>query len=134
MSHAAFKSFLLDQLLLQRQSYGLDPRSLKGEERVEFLRWNILAAIRELTEMLDKVDGWKPWQTERATAGEWKVDSEQFVLEGVDVLHFIANLLLLANCTDTELSELWEWKQNENRRRQEEGYAGVGNDVERRSQ
>jgi hypothetical protein len=123
----AFARWLADQLLTERVAYGTDPRTLRGEEGAEFVRWNVLAAIRELTELLNDVDGWKPWQTERDDAGRLK-DRDAFVEEGVDVLHFIANLLLYAGATDAEVSRVWSTKQRVNAARQETGYAGVGAD------
>ena len=77
--------------------------------------------------MLDEVDGWKPWQTFREHAGEFK-DRDAFVDEGVDVLHFIANLLLVGSTTDTELEDRFTKKQARNAARQTAGYAGVGKD------
>lgn len=122
----AFRSFLVEQYVNQRTAYGVNPPMLSGEEKVEFIRWNILAALRELTEMLNLVDGWKPWQQQRDSAGEFK-DRNEFVEEGVDVLHFVANLLLTAGCFDHELSEVWAEKQRVNAARQAGGqYGGVG--------
>lgn len=74
--------------------------------------------------MLDEVNGWKPWQTKRKDLG-FK-DRNEFTGEGVDVLHFVANLLLTAGVDDEELQHLFHQKQLRNLRRQEVGYAGVG--------
>lgn len=115
--------------MLQRQSYDVDPRELTGEERVEFVRWNVLAAMRELGEALNQVNGWKPWQTERDEAGKLK-DRDEFVEELVDVLHFLGNLLLVASVSDDELDEIWKRKQFVNAKRQELGYEGVGKEFD----
>jgi hypothetical protein len=128
----AFRSYLWDQRQLQRsQGPGnpayKDPFELEGEEKVEFIRWNILAAIRELTEMLNLVDGWKPWQTKRDNVGTFK-DRDDFVEEGIDVLHFVGNLLNAAHATDAELSGAFREKQRINAERQATGYAGDGKD------
>lgn len=128
-SGGAFRSFLTDQRLLQRTAFQRDPAALSGEELVEFVRWNTLAAVVELGEMLEPVRGWKPWDTKHRGDAAGINDSEareKFVDEGVDVLHFIANLLLTAGVTDAELSEAFKRKQDKNRARQESGYDGRG--------
>lgn len=117
------------QLALQRTAYGVDPSSLHGEELVDYVRMNALAAIVELTEMLTEVDGWKSWQTEREEAGEFRSDAtgEKYAKEGVDVLHFVGNLLnVLPWMDDGALEQLFDAKQKENLARQREGYAGIG--------
>lgn len=113
------------QLALQRDAYGVDPYALEGEDRAEYVRFNVLAAIKELTEMLDQVDGWKPWQTERENAGEFK-DHSAYVEEGVDVLHFLLNLLNVARVDESVLEHLFIQKQRKNAARQRLGYSGVG--------
>ena len=124
-----FRSFLHSQLMEQRNAYDVHPGRMHGEERVEFIRWNVLAAHRELGEMLNSVDGWKPWQTIRDNAGEFK-DRDEFVEDAVDVLKFVGNLLLTAGVTDAELSRVWDRKSRVNAKRQADGYAGVGKDHE----
>lgn len=119
--------FLEKQLALQRTAYGADLPSYRGEDRVRSLRMNVLGAIRELTEMLELVDGWKEWQTERERAGEFH-DRDKFVAEGVDALHFLLNLLCLAGCDDEELEQRFDAKQAENAARQRRGYGGRGNE------
>lgn len=116
---------LESQLAVARQTYDVDPRQLQGEDRVEYVRYNVLAAIKELTEMLDEVDGWKPWQTERANAGDFK-DHTNYVNEGVDVILFLANLFNVACVDDEVLDYLIKKKQQKNTQRQKLGYAGVG--------
>lgn len=122
-------NLLRQQLALQRGTYGVDPHALQGEELVEYVRFNVLAAIKELTEMLDQVDGWKPWQTEREHAGEFK-DRHEFIEEGVDVLHFLLNLLNVSRVEYDALIAIFTAKQRLNARRQQLGYAGVGEDFD----
>src|SRR5690606_34705103 len=52
------------QYELQSESFGIDPLRLTDEERIEFIRWNVLALTDELHELLQEV-GWKPWATSR---------------------------------------------------------------------
>lgn len=115
MTHM-FNDWLMTTRVLQRQSFGVDPATLEGAELAAYIRWNVLAAIDELMEMLHEVD-WKPW-----TVTEDGIRNPQaFRGEGVDVLHFVANLLVAGRCTDAELSALYEAKQQTNRKRMASG-------------
>jgi hypothetical protein len=115
---------------LQREAYKRDPVGLRGEDRAEYVRWNTLAAVDELLEALHNLN-WKPWAN-AATAGAWKGSAvhnarysrDEYVEELVDVLHFVGNLLLVANCNDEELNERYSEKMNKNTQRQREGYKG----------
>ena len=107
-----FDEWLLSTRVLQRQSFGSDPALLEGKELAEYIRWNVLAAIDELMEMLHEVD-WKPWTV---TEDGFR-NREAFNGEGVDVLHFVANLLVAGRCSDDELTRLYEAKQQKNRER-----------------
>jgi len=124
----SFHDFLQRQGTLQATAYNRSPAAMAGEDRVEFVRWNVLAGAKELMEMLDEVAGWKPWDTVHRGANAGSIDRDKFIEEGVDVLHFVANLLLTVGCTDRELSEVYVAKQRTNRERQEVGYAGKGAD------
>ena len=107
-----FDEWLLSTRVLQRQSFGRDPALLEGADVAEYIRWNTLAANDELMEALHEVD-WKPW-----TVTEDGIrNRDAFVGELVDVLHFVANMLVAAKCTDAELSALYAAKQQKNRER-----------------
>lgn len=124
-SPGPFHDYLNRQFLLQKEAYDLDIDELSGWERVEFIKWNILAAQTELSEVLGETC-WKPWAT--YTEDQDFKDKDKYVEELVDVMHFIANLLLVAGVDDHDLSELFIEKQAVNRARQETvgGYAGDG--------
>jgi dimeric dUTPase (all-alpha-NTP-PPase superfamily) len=108
------------QRQLQVQSFGTDPYDLSGDDLVEFVRWNVLAATDELHEALNVLSGWKPWSdAEPAIA-----DRDAYVEELVDVMHFVGNLLLAAGVTDRELEQAYDEKARKNAERQEEGYTG----------
>lgn len=118
-----------EQLDLQVQSFTGDPRAMTGEQRAEFVRWNVLAACRELMEALEE-HRWKPWLTD-GSQGEW-YDRDAFVREVVDAWHFVMNLLLTAAGPDVdpervsvEFYEAYLAKRKVNAKRQEEGYDGV---------
>jgi hypothetical protein len=113
-----FTSWLNSTLDLQRTAFDIDPPYLEGDDRAEYVRWNVLALEDELHEALNEV-GWKPWATDRY------FNRDAFVGELIDVMHFVANLLVTAGVTGEELSQKYHSKQQRNRYRQEVGYTGV---------
>jgi hypothetical protein len=114
----SFEEWLMRTWVLQREAFGVDPYVLKGKEREEYVRWNVLAAEDELHEALGEIS-WKPW------ASKEFFNRDQFVGELVDVLHFVANLLVVSQVTGDELTARYSGKQQKNRDRQSEGYDGV---------
>jgi hypothetical protein len=80
------------------------------------MRWNMLAIDDELAEMRQAIS-WKPWQHDDPYA-----DREEIVKEAVDVLHFVANIIVAAGGTDEVLDRLYLEKMEKNKKRQLEGY------------
>jgi len=76
----------------------------------------MLAVDDELAEMRQAIS-WKPWQHDAPYA-----DREEILKEAVDVLHFIANMIVAAGGTDEELNKLYLQKMEKNKKRQLEGY------------
>lgn len=113
-----FNNWLAETDTLQREAFNNVLPSLEPENRAAEFRTQAFAAIAEIVEMSNEI-GWKPWATSR------HLNREAFIAEGVDVLHFIANALLLAGCTDEELNEVYTAKMEKNRARQLAGYDGV---------
>lgn len=111
-----FQDWLKETRQLQIDSYGNDPTEITGEARDLYLMWNNFAAIKELGEASDE-HSWKPWSK---TKGE--LNRKNFIKEQVDVLHFIANMLLAAQCTDEELDEIYQAKMEVNRQRMANDY------------
>lgn len=112
---------------LQVESFGLDPVELQDEERIEFIRWNTLALINELQEMLSET-GWKPWATSKHVNGAAAFG------ELVDAWHFFMNLMWAvsgqgalgdADVLADEFIERYFAKRTRNAERQAEGYDGV---------
>jgi len=118
MTDDLFGSWLLHTRDLQINSFGTDPHSLDGEDREQFVLWNVYAAIDELSETMSEIS-WKPWATAKF------FNREQYVGELVDVLHFVGNLLSAAGCTDEELNQRYTAKMQKNRDRQANGYTGT---------
>lgn len=131
LSQGALVRMLKAQLQLQLESYGKDPRTLDGDERADFVRWNAFALEDEIHEALGEI-GWKPWATSR------HLNAEAFIKEMVDAWHFFMNLLLVAGgelgLEPDELATMFEdryfAKRKVNAQRQTDGYDGVSSKCE----
>lgn len=97
---------------LQKDYFGNDLWNKTGDDRDKHILYNFTAAINELNEMLDEAPSWKPWSSEVGL-----LNREAFRDEIVDTLHFVANLLLLANISEEELWAAYREKQQRNRDR-----------------
>jgi dimeric dUTPase (all-alpha-NTP-PPase superfamily) len=106
------------QLKLQQDSYGLDPSQMDDQEKMDWIRWNVLALTDELHEALAET-GWKPW------AKSQHINRDAFVGELVDSFHFFMNLMIVADCSAEELLDRYFVKRGLNAKRQEQGYNGV---------
>lgn len=114
-----FADWIAETKKLQIEAYGQDPTLLTGEDRVEYIKWNVLAAIDELMEMLGEV-GWKNWATSR------HVNEDAAGGEMIDLLHFASNLLLALHWDDEKLNTAYLAKMSKNRTRMASGtYDGV---------
>lgn len=112
------QDMLYEQERAQRDSHGLDLVSLTGEDRIDAIRWNVLALEDELHEALAET-GWRPWATSR------HVNREAFLGELIDAWHFLMNLFLLADTDAEEIERLYFAKRAKNDKRQRDGYDGV---------
>lgn len=113
-----FQKALEAQLALQTNSFGKDPRILNNDEKLEWVRWNVLALEDELHELLAET-GWKPWASSR------HVNREAYIGELVDAFHFMMNLMLIVDCDADEFLNRYFEKRKINIKRQAEGYDGV---------
>jgi len=117
-----FKKWLEKTRELQKEVYKIDYASMEGDSPeninnlVEYIRWNMLAIDDELAEMRQAIS-WKPWQHDEPYA-----DREELIKEAVDVLHFVANIIVAAGGTDEVLDEFYVAKMEKNRARQTAGY------------
>lgn len=117
-----FEDWLTTTRELQVKSFGADPGLLQVEELEHYLMFNYVALVKELGEAFDEFD-WKPW----TTTHNGFVNRDAFVGEMVDVLHFVANMLVAARCSDEELSLKYKAKQQKNRDRMATpgGFTGI---------
>lgn len=118
-----FKAWLSRTRELQEKVYKIDYEKMSGDSPekinnlVEYMRWNMLAIDDELAEMRQAIS-WKPWQHDEPYA-----DREEVIKEAVDVLHFVANIIVACGGTDEQLDKFYVEKMEKNRKRQEAGYA-----------
>lgn len=105
---------------LQIESFGNDPKSLTDDQKVEWIRWNVLALEDELHEALQEV-GWKPWAKSK------HVNRDAYISELVDAFHFLMNLMLVVDCSADEFLDKYFDKRKVNQKRQADGYDGVSN-------
>ena len=117
MSDELLSEIFFEQTDLQKM-YGFDPKKMTTESAIEYIRWNSVALMSELGEMMGEV-GWKPWATSK------HINRAAFVGEGVDALKFLLNMLLAVGVTPEELHRKFMDKSLVNRIRQEAGYDGV---------
>jgi hypothetical protein len=107
---------------LQRDTYGIDFEKMSDEDRMAYVRNNVLALTDELHEALGET-GWKPWATSR------HVNEQAYTAELVDAWHFLMNLLLVTGIPPEVLAGLfyttYVFKRGVNEKRQVEGYDGV---------
>jgi len=113
-----FEKALEAQLQLQINSFSSNPKELNDEEKVEWIRWNVLALEDELHELLAET-GWKPWATSK------HVNRDAFISELVDSFHFMMNLMLVVDCSAQEFLEKYFVKRGINEKRQADGYDGI---------
>jgi hypothetical protein len=117
-----FNRWLKETRNLQKDVYFINYEEMEGDKPqnirkfVEYLRWNMLAVDDELAEMRQAIS-WKPWQHDQPYA-----DREEVIKEAVDVLHFVANIIVAAGGTDEELNKYYLEKMEKNRQRQLKGY------------
>lgn len=113
-----FGTWLKDTLELQRDYFGNDLPNFTGKDREVEAVVQSYSATEELHEATAEIS-WKPW------AKSEYFNRDAYIGELVDALHFIANMLCLANCTDDELNDAYMEKMERNRARQRKGYTGL---------
>lgn len=118
-----FTEWLDTTLRLQREGFGQNPPMKIGKERAEYIRWNALAIVDELSEFLAEVK-WKPWAKDEGLI----ISRYAAISEIVDIMHFVANLLVTLGVSGEELSKMYLDKVAENERRQK----GMGYDAQYR--
>lgn len=115
--------------IMERQSdaqkrHGYDMAVMTDEEKIEYIRWNVLALEDELHEALGET-GWKPWASSK------HINLEALKGELIDGLHFLANLFEAAEMEAEEVAARYHAKRDKNDKRMVEGYDGVSTKCEK---
>lgn len=109
----------------QRETFGYEFEKMTGTQKMEYIRWNMLALQNELHEALDEAD-WKPWTSQ--PPNERGLNLEAYVSELADAFHFFMNLLLVPGVPPEEMAiaftQRYFAKREKNIQRQAEGYNG----------
>lgn len=117
-----FRNWLMRTRELQEGWFGVDYAAMRGDTPdqirafINYASWNMLAIDDELAEMRKEMS-WKPWQHDEPYA-----EKIEIVKEAIDVLHFVANILVAAGATDEMLDQFYLEKMEKNRQRQAKGY------------
>lgn len=125
---------------IQESVYGYDfeaMRKLDLNTFRQFFDWNYHAIQDELRETFDALGGindgignavWKPWKqdhikTTKMTFNDMsEEDKKELKMELIDIQHFLFNMMLAVGMTPEELFNYYFSKNEENRRRQTDGY------------
>lgn len=95
---ADLETLLTEQLITQREVYGLDPsQDLLPSVRMRYIRDNALAVTHEVHEALNET-AWKLWMNN----DEW--NQHAYLDELVDVLNFLLNLMLATGLPPADLA------------------------------
>lgn len=114
-----FGTWLDEHKRLQAEAYGKDHSAVPTfDEWIENVRQQALAAFIELGEAIQELD-WKPWAKEPG----WPSEAAKYktLEEIVDLLHFVANILLALGFDAQDLGEAYERKMQVNRDRMARG-------------
>lgn len=111
------------EIAARRGTVGQGEAAETLQELTQRVRMNVEAMHAELAEILDWLP-WKEWKTYRmdlAAAPEEALKKE-LLFEVVDLMHFSNNIAVAIGASYADLMAAYEAKQQENRRRQREGY------------
>lgn len=125
---------------IQENVYGYDFEAMRQgslEDMRKFFDWNYHAIQDELRETFDALGGidngignavWKPWKGAHKDISTMKFnemtdsDLKELKMELIDIQHFLFNMMLAVGMTPAELFNYYFSKNEENRRRQKDGY------------
>lgn len=125
MSGDKLDNMLQRQRELQEKSMGIDFKTMSNEDRIAYIKENVLALTDELHEMLSEM-GWKSWATSR------HINTSAAFGELIDAWHFMMNIALALMPGDMHPSAVadcfqryYNAKRAKNAQRQVDGYDGV---------
>lgn len=107
-----------------KRKYKHDPQvaAVWSDELLDAVRFNEEAIRQEFAEILDRLP-WKRWKQYAKHVRVTDEDRLELKYEGIDVLHFVVNLLIALGFESWDEVERWYVAKNkENLDRQERGY------------
>jgi len=121
------ENWLERQKRYQEETYGIDYRQLwESGEIVNYVSTMLTAAQIEVAEAYQEVP-WKPWAnlTTEQRMARLMDNAGKVTGELVDVMFFIANVLVALGVSDAALEAAYLAKMGVNKRRQDTGYDGI---------
>jgi len=114
-----FAEWLNETARLQKSAFGIDFDELRSdpEALADYFHLNITGAFTEVAEVAELIR-WKPWTNKRGI----RPNPVHIAMEVVDVMHFLANILVAADAPASLLEYEYRRKIEENEKRQAEGY------------
>lgn len=113
------------QRALQEESMSIDFKTMSDEDRIAYIKEQVLALEDELHEMLGEM-GWKSWATSR------HINTNAAFGELIDAWHFLMNIAIAILPGDMHpyvvadrFEDWYDAKRQKNAKRQADGYDGV---------
>ena len=92
-----------------------DFEDIESKENIETLKNQLLALIIEASEAIQELP-WKSWKKNQSFS------LSTFKVELIDILHFLVNLFIFTGMNVDDVFELFKYKNEINKKRQENGY------------
>lgn len=117
------ESMMMKQRELQHR-LGVDFTDKNVEERVALIKENSIHLNQEINEMLYELPYFKPWK-DYSDVDEEKANMmiAKAKMECIDAWHFFMNIMLALGFSPAEFTVMYQAKNKENHRRQDEGYS-----------
>ena len=118
---------MLDKMLQKQKELqerlGYDFSSMTREEITAYIKEFSIHLTQEMHEMLYFLPYFKSWKDYSAmTIEEYEADMEEARKEFIDMFHFVLNIALALDMSDKDIYGMYMAKNEENHRRQDEGY------------
>jgi dimeric dUTPase (all-alpha-NTP-PPase superfamily) len=114
---------MLDMQKALQKRLGADFDDMTTQERVAFIKEHSIHLNQEVNEMLYELPYFKPWKNYRGLTPSMENEMlEKARMELIDAWHFFMNMALALGMTSEQFYMMYNAKNKENHRRQDEGY------------
>lgn len=119
--------FKLEAMMEKQREFQMrlnpDFNNMSVEQRVAFIKEHSIHLNQEVNEMLYELPYFKPWKDYSNMSNEdIEVAWEKAMMECVDAWHFFMNIMIALGFSAAIFHEMYMAKNQENHRRQDEGY------------